>query len=277
MNESNARFRQLETEQNLPENVEERILSDVLAASSDACWCMEFGTPVDLTAPDHEIVRQVFENAPFWRYANPAMAQLYLLEGGQAITNRPVREIFPRNQQNEEFVLNLLTNGFEVDAAPALDRRYDGVEIYVENDVRAHIEGGHLIRMFGVVRDVGKQRQREVDVQRRLNASLALLSAVDVPLVALGPDLRIEAVNLAVANFLQRTQDDCLGQEISGLLSLKQTVTWRKKLLGLLVSVAAGATETRLVDDAGVIWSVLPRNDGGAILRITSRAEGGHR
>ncbi|MCB1311972.1 MAG: PAS domain-containing protein, partial [Sedimentitalea sp.] len=119
---------------------------------------MEFGLPVDLSAPGHEIVRQVFENDPFWRLANPAMSRLYLLEPAAEFTARPTSEIFPRNAQNEEFVRRLIENGFEMDAAPALDRRYDGVEIYVENDVRAHIRDGQLLRMFGIVRDVGKHR-----------------------------------------------------------------------------------------------------------------------
>lgn len=273
MNESHSQIRQSNPGANLPGDVEKSILAGVLEASSDACWCMEFGDPVDLTAPDHEVVRQVFENAPFWRYANPAMAQLYLLEGGQAITDRPVREIFPRNRQNEEFVHNLLANGFEVDAAPALDRRYDGVEVYVENDVRAHIEAGRLIRMFGVVRDVGKQRQREVRFQRRLDASLALLSAVDVPLIALSPDQSVEAVNLAAADFFKRTSEDCLGQKISVLLSARHGDAWRDRLSELVADVVDGAPAGRLSDDPSGIWSVLPRADGGAILRISSVSE----
>jgi PAS domain-containing protein len=274
MNESLSQIRRQDLDGELHRDVEKSILAGVLEASSDACWCMDFGDPVDLTAPDHEVVRQVFENAPFWRYANPAMAQLYLLEGGQAITDRPVREIFPRNQQNEEFILNLLANGFEVDAAPALDRRYDGVEIYVENDVRAHIEGGRLIRMFGLVRDVGKQRQREVQFQRRLDASLALLSAVDVPLIALSLDQSIEAVNLAAADFFERTSEDCLGQHISALLSAKQTEAWHGKLLALVTDVVAGAPARRLIDEALATWSVLPRADGGAIISISRLSEG---
>ncbi len=126
------------------------LLAGILDASSDACWCMEFTEPVDLTAPDHEVVRQVFLNDPRWRFCNAAMARLYLLPPDRVFDDQPVSDIFPRNRQNEEFVLNLIANGFEVDAAPALDRRYDGVQIYVENDVRAHIEDGRLIRMFEV-------------------------------------------------------------------------------------------------------------------------------
>ena len=236
MIESNATMPQFRPTGSLAGGVDEYILAEVIAASSDACWCMDFGTPVDLTAPDHEVVRQVFENDPFWRFANPAMAQLYLLPAGETLVHRPVREIFPRNRQNEDFVLNLLANGFEVDAAPALDQRYDGVEIYVENDVRAHVENGRLLRMFGIVRDVGKNRRREMDLERRLDAALALLSVVDAPLIALGAEGRIEALNLTAAARLGRPMEECLGQALGDL----------------------GA-------DAAA-WAVSPRSGDGAIL-----------
>lgn len=260
------------TARSLGGDVDKRILEGVLAASSDACWCMDFGIPVDLTAPDHEVVRQVFDNDPFWRFANPAMAQLYLLDAGETFTNRPVREIFPRNRQNEAFVLNLLANGFEVDAAPALDRRYDGVEIYVENDVRAHVEGGRLLRIFGIVRDVGKQRRREMELQQRLDAALALLSAVDAPLIALNTVQRIQVINLAAAEAMKRPMDDCLGQSVADLLmpTEAQASGQRARLLASVVVGGAGGT---LTDDAGAEWLVSPRAGGGAILgRLRSDA-----
>lgn len=255
-------------------DIDKRILEGVMAASSDACWCMEFRIPVDLTAPDHEVVHQVFENLPFWRFANPAMAQLYLLDSGLILTERPVHEIFPRNQQNEELVLNLLANGFEVDAAPALDRRYDGVEIYVENDIRAHIEQGRLLRMFGIVRDVGKHRRREMEVQQRLDAALALLSVVDFPLFALSADQRVQVINQPASDVLKRATDDCLGQAVGDLLMPTESGSATSPRALLLASVVKGGPGGLLADDAGGEWLISPRAGGGAILRSFGRAAG---
>ncbi len=266
MNESHAQIQPAMIVQSLTGDVDKRILAGVLAASSDACWCMEFGIPVDLTAPDHEVVRQVFENDPFWRFSNPAMAQLYLLSSGQTFADRPVREIFPRNRQNEELVLNLLANGFEVDAAPALDRRYDGVEIYVENDIRAHVEEGHLLRMFGIVRDVGKHRRREMELQQRLDAALALLSVVDVPLIAVSADQRIQVVNQAATDAFKRPIDDCLGQSVADLLMPTEGSLPSGQRARLIASVVAGGPGGSLADDSGAEWLISPRAGGGAIL-----------
>jgi DNA-binding NtrC family response regulator len=203
----NASF--LSESSELLDQVDVQVLLEVLSASNDACWCMEFGQPVDLTAPDHEVVRQVFENNPRWRLSNNAMAELYLLAAGENFNERPVREIFPRNMQNEEFVLALIANGFEVDRAPALDKRYDGQEIYVENDVRAHIKNGQLIRMFGIVRDVGKHRQKQVFLETQIAGLEATLNAMVVPVIAVSDDLGVRLANHAARN---RTRPDFKAQ-----------------------------------------------------------------
>lgn len=160
------------------------VLRGMLAASNDACWCMEFAKPVDLTTPDHEVVRQVFENGPVWRYCNAAMERLYQLPAGQDMNARPVHEIFPNNPSNQDFIHNLIVNGFEVDGAPALDRNYTGMEIYVENDVRAHISNGKLYRMFGTVRNVGKHRRREQALKDQLAAAEGMIAALPNPFLA---------------------------------------------------------------------------------------------
>jgi len=201
------------------DQVDVQVLLEVFSASNDACWCMEFGQPVDLTAPDHEVVRQVFENNPRWRLSNNAMAELYLLDAGENFNERPVREIFPRNKQNEEFVFALIANGFEVDRAPALDKRYDGVEIYVENDVRAHIENGQLIRMFGIVRDVGKHRQKQATLEAQIEDLEATFNAMPVPVIAVSSDLWVRFANHAAISAASRQGVDLVGSEISTVIA----------------------------------------------------------
>ena len=44
-----------------------RSLADIVACSADPGWCIEFDEPVDLSAPEQEIVRQIFGNRRRWR------------------------------------------------------------------------------------------------------------------------------------------------------------------------------------------------------------------
>jgi len=185
-----------------PDVSTEDILRGMLAASNDACWCMEFSPPVDLTADDHQVVDQIFTNGPVWRHCNAAMERLYRLPAGQDMNTRPVHEIFADNPSNRKFLLNLIANGFEVDGSPALDRRYDGLEIYVENDVRAHIADGRLYRMFGTVRNVAKHRRREQALSDELATMEGAIAALPSPFVTVDASGVIQTLNpAAVARF----------------------------------------------------------------------------
>jgi len=198
-----------------PDVSTEGILRGMLAASNDACWCMEFNPPVDVTADDHQVVHQIFTNGPVWRHCNAAMERLYQLPAGQDMNARPVDEIFPDNPSNRKFLLNLIANGFEVDGSPALDRRYDGLEIYVENDVRTHITNGKLYRMFGTVRNVAKHRRREQALHDQLAALEGAVAALPSPFLTVDASGVIETLNpAAVARFGQ----GCEGQSFDALI-----------------------------------------------------------
>lgn len=249
---------------------EGEILAGILAASNDACWCMEFRVPVDITKSDNEVVRQVFENGPYWRFTNPAMARLYLLDPGIDFNSRPPSEIFPRSPQNEEYVLNLIANGFEVDAAPAVDRRYDGREIYVENDARAHIRDGKLLRMFGIVRDVGKHRRREAQIKHLLDSQVDILSSLPLGVVATGAEGNITSINRAAERLLGVHTADVFGSRFDALIGGAESPA------SVFESVVSGGVP-REFEIANLHWSVAPRSTEGVVACVTALANGGSR
>lgn len=163
------------------ENSMLRKFSDV---SKDALWCIEFVEPVDLTAPEPEIVRQAFENECVWRMCNPAMARLYKLPEGLDFNAQNVHFVFAHNPENEAFVRTLIKADFNIDGVLSLDQNYDGCAIYMENDIRAHIEDGKLQRMYGAVRNISQQQIREQALSDRLDALSNALSAIPDPVRA---------------------------------------------------------------------------------------------
>lgn len=253
--------------------VDAGILKGVLAASNDACWCMEFGIPVDLTAPDHEVVRQVFENDPFWRLSNPAMAQLYLLKAGKLLTDMPVADIFPRNAQNEDFIRNLIANGFEADRAPALDTRYDGVQIYVENDVRGCIENGRLIRMFGTVRDVGKHQRREQELQSELDTFSMALNAVPCAVLAVDAGGLLRLVNDQASLLCSGAFDSCVGESLFDLASWHSSESFALELLAKFEALTGRAiSATTILTDPTTksIWKISASQAGTPIAAVVT-------
>ncbi len=239
------------------------VLRGMLGASNDACWCMEFGTPVDLTLSDDDVARQIFGNDPYWRLCNAAMERLYQLPAGQSLSERPVREVFPENDSNLEFVRNLIANGFEVDAAPALDRGYDGVEIYVENDVRAHIADGKLYRMFGVVRNVGKHRRREQALEDRLDALQSMIWAIPAPFLAVDAVGEIEVVNAAGAHYLGAAPEALLGQAFGSVLPDAAPRAEVLEAMNKVRTLAIPITERFAGVVAGAAWQFTPYEASG--------------
>jgi hypothetical protein len=130
------------------------VLKQIVDNASEGHWCIEFVEPVDLSNSKPDIIDQIFENASIWRVTNKSMARLYDLPTGESIRTEDVRLYWPRSKENEDFVEQMLEAKFHIDGAIAIDLRHDGSSIHVENDVRADIEDGLLLRIWGNCRDV---------------------------------------------------------------------------------------------------------------------------
>lgn len=199
---------------------ENEVLSSIISTARDASYCIEFIEPVDLTAPEHEIVRQMFENLCVWRYCNESMAQMYKLPVGEDLNQHDVREVFPRNPENEHFVRRLIASGFHVDGALARDHRYDGTDMFVENDVRADIRRGQLHRFWGTVRDTRLRRMREIELEHQASMALDILGALPDPVLIVNAQGRIEGANPAVEWQLGWRLDAVLGATVDRLVNL---------------------------------------------------------
>lgn len=191
----------------------------ILEASNDAGWCMEWKEPVDLSAPEQEIIRQVFENGPRWRFCNGAMARLYRTPEGEDFNQRPVHETFPRTRENEEFVRRLIHADFDVNGSPSRDLRYDGVFIEVENDVRGHIRGNLLYRMWGTVRDVSKYARRTAVLSDRIGMLEEVLEALPDALLVLDHDGQVVHANLAAEELFAMPREVLLERSLPDLVA----------------------------------------------------------
>ena len=199
---------------------EKEILESILAASDDAGWCMEWAEPVDLSAPEQEIIRQVFENGPHWRFCNDAMARLYRTPEGKDFNALPVHETFPRSPENEDFVRRLIRASFDMNASPSRDLRYDGVFIEVENDVRGHIRGNFLHRMWGTVRDVSKHARRAAVLRDEIDTLQAILDALPDAVLVVDRDARILRINTSAEELLDLNPDLLPARSLEDLIEL---------------------------------------------------------
>lgn len=227
---------------------DKEILEGIVAASDDPGWCIEFLEPVDLSAPEQEIIRQIFANRRRWRFCNAAMGRFYRLPEGMDLNDRPVDEIFPSSPENHEFAQKLIRANFDVARALSLDTRYDGTQQTVENDVRGLIRNNMLYRMWGTVRDVSQHHRRASELRRRIGDLETFLGAVPDALLLLDPSGTVihanaiaqELFGLTAAQIEDYSYDRLVGPEAgtAALLtrirdgatrSLRQTLTTRAR------------------------------------------------
>ncbi|WP_208948488.1 PAS domain-containing protein [Segnochrobactrum spirostomi] len=203
-------------EQEIRERVE--ILTEMIGEATDACWCIEFLLPVDITLPEDDIVDAIFSHPQRWRACNEAMARLYQLPPDLDFNHQPVARYFPRSDVNERMIRALIRAGYRLDRAAAVDHTHDGTELMVENDFRAAIRGDRLIRLWGTVRDIGAIRQREEALAARAEAMLDVLSAAPDPILVIAADGHLLAANPAVKHLwhwpVERLLDQPLGDRL---------------------------------------------------------------
>jgi len=194
----------------LAERVE--ILSQMIGAATEACWCIEFLEPVDTALAEDEIVERIFTNQSRWRACNEAMARLYRVPEGLDFNVQPVSRYFPATDINRRMARDLVRSGYRLDRAAAIDRRHDGSEMLVENDFRAAIKDGFLIRLWGTTRDIGADRQREQQLADRADTMQDILSAAPDPILVISEDGLLLATNPAAETLWGRTAEQVLGR-----------------------------------------------------------------
>ena len=234
---------------------ENTVLRSIVGTARDACWCIEYEEPVDLTAPQADVVRQFFENVSYWRLCNEAMARLYKLPADLNFNEQSVRFYFPHSQANEEFVKNLVSADFNLDNALSMDQRHDGTAMYVENDVRAHIRDGRLYRLWGTARDVSGYKRIERELTRRVDDMIDVLSVVPDPILVLDGDGLLEAANPALELALGWSIDAALGTSVDELIAFEGGFRGVASKLGadvdhlqVIVPVVDAAGDTRACD-----------------------------
>ncbi|MDR6759139.1 PAS domain S-box-containing protein [Mycoplana sp. BE70] len=190
------------------------ILSQMIGAATDACWCIEFLEPVDISLSEEEIVDSIFKKQSRWRACNDAMARLYRVPPELDFNMQPVARYFPDTEVNREMVRELVRANYRLDRAAAIDRRHDGSEMFVENDFRAAIRDGLLIRLWGTTRDISPFKEREQRLNDRADTMQDILSATPDPILVISEEGTILAANPATQTAWAHEAEDILGRPI---------------------------------------------------------------
>lgn len=249
------------------------ILSQMIGAATEACWCIEFLEPVDISLAEKEIVDRIFANQSRWRACNEAMARLYRVPDGTDFNMQPVSRYFPATEINRQMVRDLVRSAYRLDRAVAVDRRHDGTEMLVENDFRAAIKDGFLVRLWGTTRDISAHRQREQQLADRADTMQDILSAAPDPILVVSEEGLLLAANPAAESVWGRTAEQVLGRPIQHFIETRQAL---EKLRQAALSGEEGDSEFELAviaaDASRDVWRFRAARIEGEIRRYVLTA-----
>jgi len=211
---------------------DEQLLRRMARTVTEAMWSIEFLEPVDLSVDADDIVRQIFEKDRRWALCNDAMARLYEFPEDLDFNSTPVDRVFPRSPENDVFVKQIIASGYCIDNALSIDFRHDGSSVYVENTVRADIEGDRLLRLWGTARDVTIFHEEQNRLQRQILEMSNILAAIPGGILVIDRQRKLLALNPAVERLLGWKAEELLGKDVQKIIDIEKPLPGGRRWYG---------------------------------------------
>lgn len=180
-----------------------------VANSSEGIWRYELDEPLDLSMTVEAQVEHLHRHA-YLAELNDAMARMYGYERAEDLKGTRLGALLsPTDPVASTFLRRLAECDFRVVELESAERDREGRARYFANSVTPVIEGGKLVRLWGVQRDITASKEAEAclrEADRRKDEFLAVLAhELRNPLAPIRNGLQILRLRAADDEVLQRT------------------------------------------------------------------------
>lgn len=131
-----------------------------VANASEGIYRIDFQEPIPIDLPPEEAAARIDRHAIIGE-VNEALAGMYGLRPADMI-GRPATDFAP--DCGKRAALLLQRENYQVSDEKTIDHDKDGRPIYLTESATGLVEDGHLIRIWGVQRDITQQRQAELSL-----------------------------------------------------------------------------------------------------------------
>jgi len=134
---------------------------DFLAQTSEGIWRLELVQPMSLDLSEEEQVEH------FYRYGSlaecsDAFAHMYGLAAASVLVGARLDEILPRSEpRNRQHLRTFVRRGYSLADAVSSETDDQGRQRHFVNSLTGIVEGGHLVRLWGIKRDVSEHEEAE--------------------------------------------------------------------------------------------------------------------
>jgi len=161
-----------------------------VANSSEAIWCMEFDEPIPLDLPAAEQLELCYRHVRFGE-VNNAFATIYQTPREEIIGSWRLENFLPRSlPTSEPFVLATIRAGYHLEDNESIEQTEEGLDLVFLNSTTPVFEGGELVRLWGVSRDVTPLRTAQLELRRRHEELERLKAHLEAENIYLQEELR---------------------------------------------------------------------------------------
>jgi PAS domain S-box-containing protein len=129
--------------------------------TSDGFWRCEARPPVPVDLPEDEQI-EGFYRGGILAECNAAMAAMYGAAGIEELIGASLRDLLPRSDpRNIEYLRAFIRSRYRLIDAVSHERDVHGNEKVFLNSLLGFVEDGHLVRAWGVQRDITEQKRAE--------------------------------------------------------------------------------------------------------------------
>jgi PAS domain S-box-containing protein len=227
-----------------------------VANSSEAIWRYELDEPLDVSLPPEAQIEHVYRHARLAEL-NDAMARMYGLERAEQLVGARVEDTLPRSDPAAvAFLRRVVESRFAVRDMASKERDAVGGVRHFANTMIPVFERGHLVRVWGVQRDM-TERMRTEEALRASEERLRSLFAQSLSGIA-ETDLtgRFVRVNRRYCEIAGRSEQELLGLRMQDITHPQDLPRNAEQFRALVQGESSGfEVEKRYVrPDGSVVW-----------------------
>lgn len=129
--------------------------------SSEGIWRMELEQGIPINAPEDEQVESIYHYG-YLAECNDAFARMYGYSNADEMVGTRTGDLAPdTDPKNQAFSLAFVRSGYRITDAESREITRDGRVIHFNNNFVGIIEGGKLVRAWGIQRDITERKRLE--------------------------------------------------------------------------------------------------------------------
>lgn len=216
---------QKELELNLQNLV--NIYSSFVKYSSEGIYLFEMNEPMPIDLPVDEQIKRFYTDG-YIRTCNEAFARMYGHSSVDDMVGTDQTTLHGRDDipENIQMIKNFIANGYRIVEEITYETDIHGNRLFIANSVTGIIDNGHLMRTWGIQRNITSQIIAQQKLEESENRYRLLFETNPVPLIIFNPtSSKVLDVNEATALLLGYSKTELINLTFDNILSDQSELT----------------------------------------------------